>query len=61
MRTYPTFRAQKILALQERGRKVEQITPYQFRIDGKIDLYPVNGLYHNLVTGKRGYIPFGIL
>ncbi len=46
-----------ILRLRKFGRKVVQLTPYQFRIDDAIDLYPKNHRFHNLKTGKRGFYP----
>ena len=51
----------KILKLRLKGRKVEQLTPYQYRINDELDLYPVNKRFHNIKTGQRGYIPYGIL
>lgn len=35
--------------------EVEEITPYQFRIDGFLDIYPTNQKFHNIETGKRGF------
>lgn len=34
--------------------KVEPLTDYQFRINGVIDLYPVNKKWHDLRSGRRG-------
>lgn len=36
------------------NHSVVEITPYQFRIDGAIDLYPTGKKWHNLQTGERG-------
>ena len=33
---------------------VEEITPYQYRIDGKLDIYPSNRKWHLIPTGERG-------
>lgn len=33
---------------------VKYLTPYQWRINGKVDIYPVNRRYHILATNKRG-------
>lgn len=50
-------RIEKILKLRNFGKKVTELTPYQFRINGIIDLYPVHGRFHNIKTGKRGFYP----
>lgn len=47
-------RTQEIFALAADGYHVKPLTPYQFRINGKLDLYPTCNRYHNLVTQKRG-------
>lgn len=47
-------RQQEILALSVDGFSVKQMTEYQFRIDGKIDLYPIHRRYHVLAGGRRG-------
>lgn len=44
-----------LLAEIKRLHHVRQITEYQYRIDGKIDIYPSNHKYHILKTGKRGH------
>lgn len=36
------------------GYKIEKITDFQYRIDGKIDIYPTNKKYHNLISHSRG-------
>jgi hypothetical protein len=33
---------------------VEELTPYQFRIDDTLDIYPTSQLFHNIETGARG-------
>ena len=37
--------------------KIRQLTPYQFRIDEKIDLYPTSGKYHDLIKNEWGFYP----
>lgn len=38
---------------------IQKITEWQYRINGTLDLYPVNRRYHNIKTGKRGdYLDF---
>ncbi len=48
--------------LQELGYEVEQKTFYQWRINGVLDVYPVNQKYHKIQVNKRGeyssLIPF---
>lgn len=34
---------------------VTRITDYQFRIDGRIDLFPVNGKWHDILRNVRGH------
>lgn len=48
------IRTQEILDLRAKNFRVEQLTDYQFRIDGALDLYPTHRRYHVLKTGKRG-------
>jgi hypothetical protein len=36
------------------SHEVIQLTEYQYRIDGKLDIYPSNRKWHVLATGKRG-------
>ncbi len=50
-------RRQEIFALRSKGRKVIEITPYQYRIDDTIDLYPTSSKFHNIKTGDRGKYP----
>lgn len=40
---------------------VEEFTPYHYRVDGILDLYPVRGRFHNVRTQKRGSYPRGML
>lgn len=49
------IRTQEILDLRAKNFTVDQVTEYQFRIDGKLDLYPTHKRFHNLKTGKRGH------
>lgn len=45
---------QVIPELRAKGVSVVEITPYQFRFDGKIDIYPSNKRYHDLRNNHRG-------
>lgn len=33
---------------------VVKLTPYQYRIDGRLDIYPSNRKWHLIKTGERG-------
>ncbi len=57
---YPENRVKKILALQQKGRIVKKVSDYQFRIDGILDLFPVNMRFHNIKTNERGDIPYSV-
>jgi hypothetical protein len=37
-----------------RSGQAKELTHYQYRIDGKFDVYPANKRFHILSTGKRG-------
>lgn len=50
-------RVKEILDLRTKGFKVVELTPYQYRINGFLDLYPKNGRFHDLRTGERGNYP----
>lgn len=47
-------RVQEIMDLEAKGFGVRKLTDYQFRIDGKLDLFPIHRRFHHLATGKRG-------
>jgi hypothetical protein len=47
-------RVEAIGKLKRRGYEVQELTPYQFRINGLVDLYPIHNRWHNLHTGERG-------
>jgi hypothetical protein len=34
--------------------RIEPLTDYQFRINGVVDIYPVNKRWHDLRSGERG-------
>lgn len=42
--------------LSKCGFDVVELTPYHFRIDGKLDIYPTSGAYHDLINNVRGVI-----
>jgi hypothetical protein len=47
-------RIKDIESLRRKGYKVRMITPYQFRINDALDLFPTHQRFHNLRTQKRG-------
>lgn len=53
-RTRRDRRTVDILALRDRGFSVRELTPYQFRINDTLDLYPTCNRWHNIKTQKRG-------
>ncbi len=53
------FSDQEIQALHKRGYLVEKKTPYQFRIECVLDLYPTRKRFHNIANQQRGEYPYG--
>jgi hypothetical protein len=55
-------RTAEILSLKNDGFDVEQLTEYQFRINGRLDLFPTHNRYHDTRKNVRGgygaVIPF---
>ena len=47
----------EIKELEKRGYYIEKLTPYQFRVECVIDLYPVRRRFHNIATQQRGEYP----
>jgi len=47
----------EIKDLKKRGYLVEQLTPYQFRVECILDLYPTRKRFHNIATQERGEYP----
>lgn len=43
----------EIIALRRRGYEVVELTEFQFRINGTLDLFPTRR-FHNIATGDRG-------
>lgn len=50
-------RTEDILALAPLGYRVRELTAYQFRVNNRLDLYPVHRRYHDLKTDRRGTYP----
>jgi hypothetical protein len=49
-------RIQEIRNLRKKGHVVKELTPFQFRVDNTVDLYPVNCKFHNIKTQERGIV-----
>ena len=47
----------EIMALASKGFKVIMLTPFQYRINNAVDMYPTQARYHVLKTGERGRYP----
>ena len=47
-------RIAEILALREKGFNVTMVSKHQFRIDGRLDLFPIHRRFYVLPTLKRG-------
>lgn len=50
-------RREDIRQLYKKGRSVVELTPFQYRIDGIIDLFPISGKFHNIKTNEWGIYP----
>lgn len=48
------IRTRDILQLKAAGYDIEQKTPYHFRVNGILDLWPIHNRWHDLRTGERG-------
>lgn len=47
-------RAEKILALRVQGYSVEELSPTHFRINNRLDVWPIHNNWHDLKTNERG-------
>lgn len=47
-------RTAEIEALRSCNFRVRRLTDFQFRVDERLDLYPIHRRYHDVKTGKRG-------
>lgn len=48
------YGAESIIALQHEGFKVERLSPFQWRINNRLDLFPTNRKYHDVIRNERG-------
>lgn len=48
------IRTKEILELGRAGFVVVELTPYCFRIDGRLDLYPIHRRWHDIKANRRG-------
>lgn len=47
-------RTDKILALRKQGYIVEELSPTHFRINSRLDVWPIHNNWHDLKTRERG-------
>lgn len=47
-------RTKEICNLVMDGYSVERMTDYQFRINDRLDIYPIHNRYHDIKSGERG-------
>lgn len=47
-------RTAQIWSLKKMGYSVKQMTEYQFRIKGRVDVFPIHNRYHDIKTNERG-------
>lgn len=47
-------RTRHILELERDGYIITPMTPYQFRVNGCLDLYPTHNRWHDLRSNTRG-------
>lgn len=57
MKKNPVLLQEDINRILNLKQPVEKLTDYHYRIDKKIDLFPVNRRYHVLKTDQRGEYP----
>ena len=48
------IRTAAILALEQEGFVVQKLTDYCFRINGRLDLFPIHNRWHDIKTNVRG-------
>jgi hypothetical protein len=48
------IRTAEILAIKDKGFKIEQKTDYHFRVNDRLDLYPTHNCWHDTKTNRRG-------
>lgn len=52
------FQDREVEALHRKGYQIEQLTPYQFRVECVLDLYPRRRRFHNIANQARGEYPY---
>lgn len=48
------IRTERILELRKEGFHVEQKTPYHFRVNRRLDVWPIHNRWHDTKRNKRG-------
>lgn len=54
-KTYINWMGKEIEDLRAMGFNIKVFTPYHWRVDNKIDVFPSKKSYHNIVVGDRGH------
>lgn len=50
-------RTAQLLTLRNEGFEIEQKSPYQFRVNGVLDVWLTHNRYHDIKANKRGGFP----
>ena len=48
------IRTEEILAVGRMGYRIRELTPYQFRVNERLDLFPTRRRWHDIKTQARG-------
>lgn len=47
-------RTAQLLELRDEGFDIKALTQFQYRVNGRLDIYPVWGKWHDIKHNKRG-------
>lgn len=50
-----THNTPDVLALRDAGYTVREVSPFHFRVNDTLDLFPTNRRFHWLPTNRRGF------
>lgn len=50
-------RTAEIEGLAAEGFRIRRLTEFQFRVNDRLDLYPIHNRYHDIKRNKRGGYP----
>ncbi|GAI03928.1 unnamed protein product [marine sediment metagenome] len=48
------LRTQSLLKLCKEGFKIEEKTQYHFRVNNRLDVWPIHNRYHDIKKNRRG-------